>query len=50
MTIFPRIIFGPLRYKYIPCNKHERKLTLAITGKMVYDDRIPSTDITFLPT
>lgn len=50
MAIFPRIIFGLLRHKYIPCNKHERKLPLAIKGKMVYEDRIPFMDITFLPT
>lgn len=29
MAIFPRIIFGLLRHKYIPCRKHERKLTLS---------------------
>ena len=44
MAIFPRIIFGLLRHKCNPCNKHERKLTLAIKGKMVNDDRIPFTD------
>ena len=33
MAIFARVIFGLLRHKYIPCNKHELKPTLTITEK-----------------